>query len=240
MWDDAASLRTLANGLLLIALLLSLYGAAYYALHLPLFPVRDVRVSGAIQHVTREQVQAITQRELAGNFFTLDLARARAAFEKLPWVRQVSLRRRWPDGLDVLLEEHVALARWGSLALVDTQGDVFIAASDAMLPMMNAPDNAAREVVSRYAAFNQALSQIGRSVAELELSPRHAWWLKLDDGLTMKLGRDDVEARVTRFSANYARSVARLKQRPLYVDLRYANGFAARVAGLHWEGRRGI
>ena len=240
MWDDASSMRTLANGLLGIALLLFSYGAAYYALHLPLFPMRDLHISGEVQHVTREQVQSIAERELAGNFFTLDLARARAAFEKLPWVRQVSLRRRWPDGLEVGIEEHVALARWGSTALVNTYGEVFRAASDARLPVINAPDGAAREVVSHYTTFSQTLAQIGRSVTQLDLSPRRAWWLKLDDGLALKIGRDNAEVRLARFAASYPRSIARLKQQATYVDLRYANGFAARVAGLRWEGRHSI
>jgi cell division protein FtsQ len=240
MWDDAASLRMLANGLIAIALLLFVFGAGYTVLHLPIFPVREMRITGDVHHVTRDQVQAIVQRELLGNFFTLDLARARSAFEKLPWVRQASLRRRWPDGLDVQVEEHIALGRWGSMALVNTHGEVFFAASDARLPVLTGPDSTSTEVVSRFNAFSASLSAIGRSVVDVELSARRAWVLKLDDGMVLKLGREDVEGRVARFCDAYPRSIARLKQQPAYVDLRYANGFAVRVASMRWEGARGI
>jgi cell division protein FtsQ len=240
MWDDVTSMRTLANGLFAIALALCTFAAGYTALHLPIFPLREMHIAGDLHHVTRDQVQAIAQRELVGNFFTLNLTRARSAFEKLPWVRQASVRRRWPDALEVDLEEHTAVARWGSMALVNTLGEVFVAASDANLPVMVAPDATAKEVVGRFQAFNVALSSVGRSVTNVELSARRAWVLKLDDGMTLKLGRDDVESRVARFSAAYAHSIARLKSRPAYVDLRYANGFAVRVAGMRWDASRGI
>ncbi len=41
------------------------------------------------------------------------------------------MRRVWPDRLDVTLEEHVPLARWGKDALVNTHGERFAGRSDA-------------------------------------------------------------------------------------------------------------
>ena len=105
--------------------MLLLYAVLFLVVHLPVFPLRKVDVKGELQHVNREQVQFIVAREMKGNFFTLDLNRTRAAFEKLPWVRNVNVRRRWPDRLEVAIEEHVVLARWGSSALVNTHGELF-------------------------------------------------------------------------------------------------------------------
>src|SRR3972149_12116413 len=114
MWDKPDILNAIASLLFAVASLLAAYGAVNYVVRLPAFPLREVRVGGELAHVTLEQVEAIAKRELNGNFFTLDLAVARGAFEKLPWVRKVNVRRQWPDRLDVALEEHVPLARWGN------------------------------------------------------------------------------------------------------------------------------
>ena len=103
-------------------------------------------------------------RELRGNFFTLDLAQARAAFEKLPWVRKVNVRRQWPDRLEVAIEEHLPLARWGRRALVNAHGEVFEAAINSTLPVFVGPDGAPPEVVSRYAEFERCSRRIGRQV----------------------------------------------------------------------------
>src|SRR6185295_318888 len=152
MWDDAAALKVISNLLFAIAAGLLLYGAVHYLVHLPIFPLRDIQVTGDVAHVTREQVEAVVTSELRGNFFTVDLTQARAAFEKLPWVRKVNVRRQWPGRLEFAVEEHRPLARWGSTALVSAQGEVFEAAINTTLPVLQGPEGSAPEVVSRFQA----------------------------------------------------------------------------------------
>jgi len=84
----------LANTLYALAAVLLVYAVLFMVVHLPVFPLREVDIKGELQHVNREQVQFIVSREMRGNFFPLDLNRTRAAFEKLPWVRNVNVRRR--------------------------------------------------------------------------------------------------------------------------------------------------
>lgn len=229
----------LANLLYALAAVLLLYGLLFLAVHLPLFPLREVQVVGALNHVTREQVEAIVKRELKGGFFTVRLDGARRAFEKLPWVRGVDLRRKWPDRLVVGLEEHTALARWGDSGLVNYFGEVFEAASDPALPLFSGPAGSAQEVMHRYRTFAAALAAIRRQPAEVRLSSRRAWQLRLDDGAVLELGRDQVDARLERFVAAYPRTVGRLARGAGYVDLRYPNGFSVRVAGMKWPEGKG-
>ena len=232
MWDDVATLRLSSNFLFGLAGALMLYGAADHVVHLKIYPLRDVRITGDISHVTREQVEAVLSRELRGNFFTVDLARARQAFKKLPWVRTVNVRRQWPDRLDFEIEEHRPIARWGSTALVSAEGEVFEAAVNSRLPVLQGPDGTAAEIVTRLQTFGQALEPSGRRVARITLSARRAWVLEFDDGMVLELGRDNLEARLSGFISAYGQTVARLSERAAYVDLRYANGFAVRAAGL--------
>ena len=116
MWDKPTLLNWIANLLFALSVVAMLYAALYAVVHLPIFPLREVKIDGQLNHVSREQVKLIVGKHLKGNFFTLDLTKARDAFEKLPWARNVSLRRRWPDQLEVVVEEHQELARWGSIA----------------------------------------------------------------------------------------------------------------------------
>jgi cell division protein FtsQ len=168
----------------------------------------------------------------------VDLEQARAAFEKLPWVRTVNVRRQWPDRLEFSVQEHRPVARWGSTALVSAQGEVFEAAINATLPVLHGPDGTAPEVVSRFQAFQQALEPIGKNIVQVTLSARRAWFLKLNDGMALELGRDNLESKLTNFVAAYDRTVARLPQLPNYIDLRYTNGFAVRSPGLKWNAKK--
>lgn len=235
MWDRPDVLNRLAGALYAVAGALALYAAVAAAVHLPFFPLREVRVVGAPVHITPDQLEAIVKRDLRGNFFTVDLAAARAAFERLPWVRRVQVRRLWPDRLDVAFEEHVVFARWGSRALVNIHGEVFEGTYEGRLPVFRGPEGTAREIAIQYEYFRRSLAAIGHEPAEVRISQRRAWQVRLASGPTLELGRDQIEARLSRFVASYERTLAKLG-RPLdYVDLRYPNGFAVRIPELRFE-----
>ncbi|MCC7083110.1 MAG: cell division protein FtsQ/DivIB [Burkholderiales bacterium] len=232
MWDRPQALNAIANALFAAALLALVWAAFVLAARLPIFPLREVRIAAQPVHVRRAEIEAVVRQELRGSFFTLDLARARKSFESIPWVRKAQLRRQWPDRLDVTLEEHVPLARWGTLGLVNTQGEVFHAQFDGELPVFNGPPGAAKEMAIQYAYFRRSLERIGREPVQVNVSARRAWSIRLDGGTALELGRADLEGRLARFVQNQAR-VAAVLGRPIeYVDLRYANGFAVRVPEL--------
>ena len=232
MWDRPEVLNAVANALFAAAFLLAFYAAVTVALSLPLFPLREVRIVSEPQFVQPGQIESVVQRELRGNFFTLDLALARAAFERLSWVRKADVRRRWPDRLEVTLEEHQPLARWGAAGLVNTQGEVFEAAYPGSLPLFNGPSGAAKEMAIQYVYFRQSLESIGRMPVQVNVSPRRAWSVRLDNGTSLELGRNDIEGRLARFVQNYPQAADVLGRRMQHVDLRYANGFAVRVPEL--------
>ena len=232
MWNRPVLLNGVANALFAVAALLALIGAWKLAAHQPLFELREVTVGGTLAHIARGEVEDVVRRELKGNFLTLDLAAVSTAFQQLPWVRRVSVRRQWPGRLDIMLEEHVPLARWGAGALVNTEGDVFRASYKGDLPQFVGPEGAAREMTIQYRYFRKSLEAIGQTPVRLEVSPRRAWKVRLASGVTLVLGREQVEARLARFIAMHDRAIAPLGPRVEYVDLRYANGFAVRLPEL--------
>lgn len=232
MWNNAIALRRIANAGFCLALALLLGAAIWRVAHLDVFAIRAIDVVGDVTHVTREQVRNIAANELKGSYFIVDLHGARQAFEKLPWVRRVDVRRRWPYRLEFAVEEHRELARWGSSALINTQGEIFEGASNQSLPVFIGPEGSHREISRLYLHFNELLAQIGRRVESIRVSERRAWQLRLDDRTVIELGRDALSERLAGFVKVYGRSVATMKTTAHYVDLRYANGFAVRVRDL--------
>ena len=238
MWDKPQLMLWIANLLYALAAILMLYAVLFVVIHLPVFPLREISVNGELKHVTREQVQYIVKQQLKGNFFTLDLRKSRSAFEKLPWVRNVNVRRRWPDRLDVTLEEHVELARWGNMGLINTKGELFHAASDnRTLPVFVGQTGNEQEVTQHYLAFKEQMEPLKLAPTQVVLSARHAWQLKLDNGMVIELGREQVEQRLTKFIAVYDRTLAKLQKSVQYVDLRYPNGFAVRLPQQQLKGK---
>ncbi len=238
MWNNARALNRISATSVAMAILMLMCAMAWRVAHFETFAVREISVVGDIRHVTRVQVEAIVFNELEGTFFTADLGAAKTAFEKLPWVRRVDVRRRWPNRLEIAVEEHRELARWGNSALVNRYGEVFEGASNNRLPEFEGPDGSFHEVTRKYVQFDEALKRIGLRVEFVQVSERRAWSVRLDDGTVIELGRDGVIARLNNFVAAYERSVARLEGSARHIDLRYANGFSVRVKGLQWGDTR--
>ena len=246
MWDDVDLLNACANTLYALAAAALIYAGTQAVIHSPLLPVRHVALQGELGHVTREQAEGAARTSAAGTFFSVDLDAVRRAFEALPWVRKVEVRRLWPDRIQVAIEEHAALARWGAdtqaTRLVNTHGEVFAGAlPDAeRLPQFAGPLGSAQEVTRRYGAFRQALAPLGLEPRQVLLSPRYAWQVRLSNGLTLELGRDQLREpvleRLSRFVAFYAQTLGSLNRRLDYVDLRYPNGFALRVPEIMHSG----
>ena len=236
MWDSPRQLTAFALALALLALALLGWGAAAWSVRQPVFALRQVVIAGPLSQVNPANLEAVVREELRGNFFTMQLADARKSLQRVPWVRSVALRRQWPNRLEITVTEHTPLARWNDNALVDKEGDVFIADYDGDLPQFTGPEGTAGEMSARFAEFGGALERAGLVIGEIRLSPRGGWELTTATvpALTIALGRNEPEKRLGRFVDYYARTIgalARAGTRVEYADLRYRNGFAARVPG---------
>ena len=238
-WDRPMLINLLADLLLLAAGVLLTWAGALALQRLPVLPLTQLVVVTPLHQVARAQIEQTARIALSGNFFTVNLETAQAAFERMPWVRSASLRRHWPDGIELELEEHRAAAHWtlreGEARLVNTRGEVFMASTRESLPVFAGPEGSAPRLLARYQEFSGSLAAIGRKQVVVHLSAREAWQLKLDDGVVLELGRDQLKAplteRLTRFASHYpaVSSSARSRLQAIgAVDMRYPNGFALR------------
>ena len=227
MWDDAKLLNSTANVLFTLSVVLVLYGLGYRVMHMPgLLPLKSVRLEAAPEQVETLDVLRVARHEVQGNLLTADIDRLRKSLEKLPWVRNVSVRREFPDRLVVSLEEHQVLARWNDSMLINGFGEVFDAKAEQKLPRFHGPEGSASEVATNYERFSRELAAVGVVIDRINVSERHAWQLNLSNGVVVELGREDIQSRLARFVEVYPYSLAPQAGKFKYVDLRYRNGFA--------------
>jgi len=238
MWDDAKALNALALTLGGMAAAAIVAAVGLWLARQPLFAIREVVLATPPVRASAPHLEAVIRDELSGTFFTMDLDATRHAIGAVPWVRKVGVRRQWPDRLEIVIEEHRPLAHWNDGGLVNVDGEIFVATHAGPLPQFRGPDHYAGEIASRHAEWTTVLASLGLGVAELAVSPRGAWRVRAEGPqgpLTLELGRDDPSGRLSRFVAAYGRTIgalARQGTRVDHVDLRYRNGFAARVPGL--------
>lgn len=240
---DVRLMNGLAAALALATLALVVVAGVLWLLRSPAFPIRALRVDGELQRVNGDTLRANAAPRLAGNFFSADLTAARQAFEAVPWVRRASVRRVWPDRLQVHIEEHRAAALWVSDErddrLVNQLGEVFVAnvgdVEDEALPSFSAPEGSAAQVLAMYRRLLPVLRPADMDIEQLQLSTRGSWRVLLDSGAVLELGRgsdEQVLDRTQRFVRTLPQVQARWRAPLEHADLRHADGYAVRLRGV--------
>ena len=219
--------RPLIRSVLAAAALLAVLWTALWA---PNRPIRAVTVSGGFQHLTPLAVErAVASRAAGHGILTVNLAAVRTAVDALPWVARSSVRRVWPDALAVRVHEQAALARWNGAALVSRDGVVFVrdtAGAPQGLPSLSGPKGSAAQVTRRYLRMSGQLEPEGFAISALELDTRGTWQFTLSDGITVRLGRSQLDERFEKF-INVALAIVKRRAGDIsYIDMRYMNGFA--------------
>jgi cell division protein FtsQ len=223
------SLGRTIGAILLLAALAGVVWVWFGMVKLDRWPIRWLEVDGAFERVSAEQVRKAAAPLVNESFFSVDPQAIQAAARELPWVNQVVVEKTWPDTIRLYVTEYVPVAHWVDGQLIATNGDTFsVPRAEGIqgLPWLEGPTDSATQVIEAWLAFNDLLQPAGQVIERITLDPRGAWTLKLVQGTTVNIGREDAMARVKRLAnAWYAlrdlRGVA-----PVRVDLRYSNGFA--------------
>jgi cell division protein FtsQ len=244
---DVRLLNAVAALIFAAALLTLLLAAVKWATRSPVFTVRAIALDAALHRTNIASVRANALPRLSGNFFSIDLDAARAAFESVPWVRRAVVRRVWPDKLAVVLEEHRPAALWQGEdrrgdRLVNTQGEVFEAnvgdVEDEGLPTLAGPDARSAQMLVMLRRLAASLAPLGDPIETVRLSSRGSWQVELDGGATLEIGRggdDELVGRVDRLVRTLGTVASRFGGAPralVSADLRHPDGYALRLAGI--------
>jgi len=197
------------------------------------WPVRAVQIEGEFRYLDRGALQAFLAPMAEDGFFGLRVAEIQSQLQARPWIEQVSVRRVWPDRMQIRIREQQPVARWDAKGLLNPRGELFTPQPEVAiegLPQLSGPDGHEQRVLAMYAKLRRVLRPLRLGVAQLQLDARRAWHVRLDNGLEMELGRHDPLQRVARFVRAYPAIMATGNGRVMSVDLRYSNGVA-----VHWQ-----
>lgn len=192
-------------------------------------PIQHAEISGKFAQVSRIQIEQALEPFARKGFVSIDLDQVKKSLEAIRWVDHVRVARAWPDGVRVYVTEQVAVARWGDKGLLNTRGELFLPNTRdvrADLPQLNGPNGTESEVAKLYLDTYPRLLTVGLTLSRVTLDQRGAWNLQLGNGIEVRLGRDDVGARLERFIRAASPVIATRTGDIAYVDMRYSNGFS--------------
>lgn len=168
------------------------------------FAVNDIKISG---HKETSEIDVLERLQLDGftSLIGFDVEAARHRIAGLSWVQSASLRKVYPDALEVKIVERQPFAVWqhgSELTLVEASGNViapFSGSRHASLPLvigLGAAESAAA-FVGTVEKFPELASRVKGYIRIAE----RRWDLRLENGITIKIpdhGEDAAIAEILR------------------------------------------
>ncbi|HEV2110181.1 MAG TPA: cell division protein FtsQ/DivIB [Gammaproteobacteria bacterium] len=226
-WRRRIVVLIAAAGLLVaVTLAVALWLAA------PLFAgpsLNRLTVSGRLEHVEPAAVRVAVASTVGSGFFNTRVEAVSAAVKHIPWVAEAEVRREWPHTVHVEIVEEMPVARWNDGGLMDSQGRVFTHAPAGMytaLPLLMGRDEDAQDVLAEFNTLSNLVTPRDLTITRLDVDARGAATVLLNDGIEVRLGREDASVRLARFAAIALPALGAHLAAVAYVDMRYTNGFA--------------
>lgn len=142
-------------------------------------PLSRLVVTGERHYTTNDDIrQAILALGAPGTFMTQDVDVIQQQIERLPWIKQASVRKQWPDELKIHLVEYVPVARWNDLHMVDAEGKAFSVpaerAGKQKLPLLYGPEGSEQDVLEGYRAMSATLAASKYTLKMAAMTARHS------------------------------------------------------------------
>jgi len=159
------------------------------------FHIAAVSLSGEKQVSRREIFAAAGVTDRASLLF-LDVDDARARLKAIPWIADATVKKLYPDHLQITVSERDAFALWqtgGKVSVISADGTVagpLIDARFAVLPLVVGAGAAsrAREFLGQLDKYPAIRVQVRASVLVAE----RRWNLRLKNGIDVRLPENDV------------------------------------------------
>lgn len=190
------------------------------------FLVNKIVVVGDLSHLTENNFKVATQDQLYGNFFTLNIDNLQDDFKKIPWVRDVTVTRKFPHTIEVNLSEYTAVAKLSDEELITPEGKVFLGqAAGESLPFFNTAIKNSREALSDYNILKPILDKRNLKLVELNLNGTGITRVTLSNNLTVTICGTDFAKNLTRLDKNWD-SLYKLNPSLATVNMCYKNAVA--------------
>lgn len=210
----------------------------------------QLTLTGDHAFTTEDDIRrAILGLGLPNTYIAQDVDDIQQEIMRLPWIKQVSVRKQWPDRLIVHLVEYQPRYFWNEVFLLDDDGVVFSVPKDRLrddlMPRLSGPIGKEKLILATFRQLDEISKQSANraltlSIIDASADDRNAWTLIVqpcvngfcvdNQNIVLKLGREKMVERYQRFIHFLSDIQAGLPdgERVVAVDLRYENGISVK------------
>ncbi|MEM9620233.1 MAG: cell division protein FtsQ/DivIB [Pseudomonadota bacterium] len=216
---------------LIISLAAGLGGLVWHSLD---GPINKFVVRGDLTASEQARVNSVLEAGEFNGILSTPIADIESVLQQLPWARQVTVRRAWPDAVIVSLQRAEPIARWGEDRYLSAAGElVRLPDQYAGLPLFDIALESPAQTMGVYRLLDQILTRAELRISRLQQNRQGEWVVEVkradhSDPVQLLLGAEQLNERAHRFLLLQRQVLQASSQAVAYVDARYASGLAVR------------
>ncbi|BAC24350.1 ftsQ [Wigglesworthia glossinidia endosymbiont of Glossina brevipalpis] len=201
---------------------------------LSLFPISHIIIKGNMNFTPQEDIRQIfLNLKLSKNFVKKDIEFIKIQIEKMSWIKNYIIEKKWPNCLVLNLSEYVPIGIWNDFQLIDYNGTIFnipfIKKKNINLPKIYFKNKNKKIIIETLLIIKNILNNNNIELKTVNINNIFSWEITLNNNLKLKLGRYDKIKKLNIFIKIYPELIKKSfneKKNIKYIDLRYNSGVA--------------
>lgn len=210
----------------LVLLVVSVLGGGSYLIRMALDrEISGVEYVASFDYVSEAEVNALIAPYFPSTFFQMDVDELRLAVESHALIRKASVVKNWNGPLVIKWQEELPVARWREHDLLSQEGNILpIEIKDRNLPLLDGPEDQAKEVMAQFQLFSAWAQQHQLSISGLQKTSA-GWHINVSQGFEIVIGLDDTLEALKRLDRGL-QVIQPSLENVSKIDMRYNQGFA--------------
>ncbi|MDB3990442.1 FtsQ-type POTRA domain-containing protein [Gammaproteobacteria bacterium] len=214
-----------------VILLIALSVAFFFSFFLFNQNITNIQFLTEMKRVSEDDLRGISSKIYDEGFLQINLNDIKDEIEQVNWVKSVSLERRWPDQINILIEEEDIIGWWNKDSIINSKGNLFSLDQQSLpsgLIEFYGPDGHQAIVYEKYLLFAEELTTRGILIEKVTLDFKGSWIVTIRPNIALRLGKEDISERFDRFLMIWDESLLDNLTVIEYIDLRYTEGFSVK------------
>ena len=123
--------------------------------------ITQVQYMTEINRVSLDDLEAVSSRFYNQGFLQINLSQVKQEIEEINWVKSASIEKRWPDRVNIFIEEEDIIGRWNNQSIINSKGNLFNLNQHTLpsgLIEFYGPNGQQDIVFKKYLVFSQELA----------------------------------------------------------------------------------
>ena len=184
-----------------------------------------------MKRVSPDDLSGISSKIYDEGFLKINLSDIKEEIEQVNWVKSVSLERRWPDQINILIEEEDIIGWWNKDSIINSKGNLFSLDQQSLpsgLIEFYGPNGQQAIVYEKYLLFSEELITRGILIEKVTLDFKGSWTITIRPNIALRFGKENISERFDRFLTIWDESLLDNLAVIEYIDLRYTEGFSVK------------